>query len=225
MNKQLRIILHCVRILCLAAIAALPSGCSMPHLPSAKEIEMVRSGRRVLVLLRVVGDVNGQPYEAFKSYLTDDNVGLALGGFETGGEPQQITSVFFLSDKTRKDGWAYLVLEPGLYYLAVQPSRTTNANTYAAQFKSAPLFRMDVPSATAIVYAGTLYLPGTQVKLLFGDSRLSFISEKIAVRNDEELARKIAAEFFPEFGVPKTILMRPHKGPIILRTPGKHVSE
>lgn len=200
------------------------SSCTSSHLPSAKDYELIRSGKRIIVLLRITGEINGEPYEVFEHSLPDDNIGLALGSFETGGEPKQIVPVF-LSAQTRKGGWTYLLLEPGLYYLAIQPTLRTSPFSYAEKFKSAQLWRLDIPLKSELVYVGTLHLPSIRQSLLFGTTISSFISDKIIVCDEENIARKVAAEFFPEFGIPKTILMQRHEGPIILKAPAEQTGK
>jgi len=173
------------------------------------------------VLLRLTCEVEGEPYEVFRHAVSDDNIGLALGGFKTGGEPQQIIPTY-LSSQTRKDGWTYFVLEPGFHYLAVQPPRQSDVWSYETSFNSVPLWRLDIPPQSRIVYAGTLHIPGIRQKMLFGGISIkSFIMDSIVVRNDEEAARKIASDFFPELQPLKTMLMAKQEGPIILKTPKK----
>ena len=183
-------------------------------LPSAKDYELIKAGKRSIVLLRVTCEVNGEPYEVFQSGLSpDDPIGLGLGGFETGGNLLQIQPKF-LSSQTRKDGWLYFILEPGLYYLTAQPPLT-----YHFSSKTSYLWRLDVPSDVEFVYIGTLHLPSTGEKLLFGTTRISFIADSILVSDEQEVAHKIAGDFFPELKTFKTMLMARHKGPLILKTP------
>jgi hypothetical protein len=200
-------------------LVILLSSCTITRLPSAKDFELINSGKRSVVLLRLTCEAEGEPYEVFKHAVSDDNIGLALGDFKTGGEPHRIIPTY-LSSQTRKDGWTYFVLEPGFHYLAVQPRRQSDVWSYENSFKSVPLWRLDIPSQTKIVYAGTLHIPGIRQKMLFGGISIkSFITDSIVVRNDEEAARKIAGDFFPELQPFKTRLMVKHEGPIILRTP------
>ena len=191
------------------------SSCATTGLPSPKNLELINSGERSLVLLRITCDIDGNPYEVFQSGLTaDDPIGFGLGSFETGGTPWFILPKF-LSNQTRKDGWIYLVLEPGLYYLAVQPPLK-----YDSSFPTSHLWRLDIPPKKKFVYIGTLYLPSTGENLAFGNKRiLSFIRGNIVVIDEEDAARKIAAEFLPELQPFKTMLMVRHEGPIILKTP------
>ena len=199
----------------LVILIFLLSGCATTGLPSPKNLELINSGKRSVVLLRITCDIDGNPYKVFQSGLTaDDPIGFGLGSFETGGKPWFIEPKFF-SDQTRKDGWMYLVLEPGLYYLAVQPPYR-----YDSSFPTSHLWRLDIPPKVRFVYIGTLHLPSIGENLNFGNIRiLSFIWDNSAIRNEEDTARKIAAEFLPELQPFKTMLIVKHEGPIILKTP------
>jgi len=195
------------------------SGCTTTVLPSAKDYELLNSGKRSVVLIRIICEGEGEFYEVFRHAVSDDNIGLALGGFETGGKLRQKIPAH-LSSQTRKDGWLYYVLEPGFHYLAVQPPRRTDVWSYENSFNSALLWRLDIPPQTGIVYAGTLHIPIIKQKMLFGGLSIkSFIKDSIVVLDDEDAARKIATDFFPELEAFKTILMVKHDGPIILKTP------
>lgn len=198
----------------LAILIVLLSGCVMAHLPSDKELGKVKSGTRSIVFLRITAEVDGKTYDPFPP------IGLALGSFETGGELIQIDPLISFSAQTRKDGWVYFLLEAGQHYLAIQPPRKGHIVTNQANFKFAPLYRFYVPPKTEFVYVGTLHLQYISKKNLFGiDMISSFKSDGITVHNDEDIASKLASEFFPEFEIPRTMLMELHKGPIIFNTP------
>ena len=203
----------------LVMLTYLSIGCATVSPPAATELKAVQTGRTAIVLFRVTSEVDGEPYEPFSHTLIDDNIGLALGGFETGGKVEPVQSYRFLSKETRQQGWIYFILEPGTYYLAVQPPRNTNAFTYASGFQYAPHWRIDVPTDARLVYAGTLHLPGSGQWVLFGSRRLTSFTA-LTVRNEEDLARKIASEHLAELGTPLTVPMQLYTGgPILLRTP------
>lgn len=42
----------------------------------------------------------------------------------------------FLSGETRKEGWTYLLLEPGLHYLAAHEPQSTNVFAYDARWST-----------------------------------------------------------------------------------------
>ena len=90
--------------------------------------------------------------------------------------------------------------------------------TYANSFKNAPLWQLDIPPQNKIIYVGTLHIPSIKQSIWFdGITIKSFISDSIVVRDDADLARKIAADNFPEFDTFNTVLMQRHEGPIILK--------
>jgi len=216
MTKTARRILYLTTFIILVVLLF---SCTTTILPSAKDYELINSGKRSILIIRIICEVEGESYEVFRHAVSDDNIGLALGGFETGGELHRKIPAH-LSSQTRKDGWLYFVLEPGFHYLAIQPPRRSDVWSYENSFKRAPLWRLDIPPQTRIVYAGTLHIPIIKQKMFFGGVSIkSFITDSIVILDDEDAARKIAADFFPELETFKTMLMVKHEGPIILKTP------
>jgi hypothetical protein len=197
----------------------LTAGCAMVNMPSEKEYEMIRSGKRSLVLLRIACNLDEMAYEVFSQDLMDDNFGIALGSFETGGEMKQVMTTF-LSNQARKDGWIYFILEPGYYYFAIQPPRRTDAWTYASNFDSIPLQKFYIPPKTQVIYVGTLYFECMGKKGLLGSSIISSCDrDSIIIKKEEDAASKLALEFFSEFEAPNTRLMEKHNGPKIFEVP------
>jgi hypothetical protein len=187
------------------------SGCeyiSYIKLPSDKDYEKINAGKCALVLFRVTLDIDGRPFEAFRPSLTD-SVHIGIGDFETGGETRGIFPLF-LSKQKKQEGWAYTLLEPGLYYLEID---------YWYQPESARKVRFDIPVNARVVYIGSLHMPCKESKQSPGRAIDCFIDAEIVVNNEPELAEKIAAEFFPQWGSPVNSLGERHTGPIILRTP------
>ena len=197
-------------ILTLFALAA----CAGVSPPSTSELSEVQAGQKVLVLFRVVGeDPDGKPLRAFKEGLVDDSVGLALGSPETGGVPKgRIERVRYLSPESRDLGWTYLLLDPGTYYLAVQPPRWGNLFTYLDSFKAATRWIMEIPPDAPLVYAGTLELYGIAAPgLVFGNKIFVAFDKQVSrVRDEERLAADLGAKHFADLGPVTTILMEPH---------------
>jgi len=166
-------------------------GCASTGLPTVKERTAVGAGERAIVLLRVQCTIESQqPYEAFSYSLMDDNVSFGLGSFETGGEPERLALLRFLSPESRKNGWTYFVLPHGIHYLAVYPPRRTDVFTYERGIRNAPRWRIDIPQDAKLVYAGTLRFTGESDWLLFGGRILRSIRiDEMGVTNDEELAQ------------------------------------
>lgn len=210
-----------LRALGVCLLVASLAGCAASGLPAGKETTAVAAGEKAIALLRVVCTVeNQQPYEAFSHSLVDDNISFGLGSFETGGEPKRLALLRFLSPESRKDGWTYFVIPPGIHYLAVYPPRRTDVLTYERSLASAPRWRMDIPPDARLVYVGTLRIGGESSQLLLGGRIMNAIrTDDMRVTNDEERARKLLTEAFPGFGEARTVLLRLQRGPTILRSP------
>lgn len=196
-------------------------GCASTGLPTMKERTAVGAGEEAIVLLRVQCTIESQqPYEAFSYALMDDNISFGLGSFKTGGEPERLALLRFLSPESRKNGWTYFVLPQGIHYLTVYPPRRTDVFTYERGIRNAPRWRIDIPQDAKLVYAGTLRFTGESDWLLFGGRILRSIRiDEMSVTNDEELAHQLLTEEFPGFGEAQTVLLRLQQGPTILRSP------
>lgn len=77
-------------------------------------------GEDVIVLLNVQCTIDNQPYESFinPTFTTEPIFLFGLGSFETIGKPI-LVSHRFLSEESRRAGWTYFMLSPGVYYLTV----------------------------------------------------------------------------------------------------------
>lgn len=128
----------------------------------------------------------------------------------------------FLSDETRRQGWIYFLLEPGIHYLSVRPPMNLDQ---CQLIKYSSRWRIDIPTDTRLVYAGTLHFKGVHVKGMFGRS-VSF-RYWAPVRDEENLAQEVAAKHHSGLGSPLTVLMRRHiiGSTIILRTPNRERGE
>ncbi|MGA8005082.1 MAG: hypothetical protein WCA17_03200 [Burkholderiales bacterium] len=167
--------------------------------------------------------IGGRPYEAFSHELGEDNVGLGLGTFATGGEPRAVVPRF-LSEASRRAGWTYFVLHPGIYYLAVRPPQRGDWRAYERSLQTGPRWRIDVPEGAKAVYAGTLSLTGAADPLLFGDRIMRSIDgDASRVEDERELAAAVLARELPAAGEPQAVPMRRWREgePIIIRTPGR----
>lgn len=202
---------HSLMVACVSLLVCV-AGCTAA-LPTDREISAVQAGEQVIVLLRVTGEHAGKAYEAFGSLVPHDNVGLTVGGFMTGGRVQLAFPQRHLSDKTRHEGWTYFVLDPGPHILAVCPTALSQFKKNADDFNSTPHWRIDVPDDARLVYAGTLHI-SREFNLE------PFKKEDLSLREEEELAQRVATETLPGMVPFKTALMRPHDaGLLMLRTP------
>jgi len=195
--------------------------CASTGLPTVNERAAVGAGEKAIVLLRVQCTIeNQQPYEAFSYSLMEDNISFGLGSFETGGEPERRALLRFLSPESRKNGWTYFVLPHGTHYLTVYPPRRTDVFTYERRIRNAPRWLIDIPHDARLVYVGTLRFTGESDWLLFGGRILRSIRiDEMSVTNDEEAAHMLLTKEFPGSGEAQTVLLKLHRGPIILRSP------
>ncbi len=209
------------RLFSVAIFVSHLAACASTGLPTVKERTAVGAGEKAIVLLRVQCTIERQqPYEAFSYSLMDDNISFGVGSFKTGGEPERLALLRFLSPESRKNGWTYFVLPHGIHYLTVYPPRRTDVFTYERGIRNAPRWRIDIPQDAKLVYVGTLRFTGESDWLLFGGRILRSIRiDEMSVTNDEALAHKLLTKEFPGFGEAQTVLLRLQQGPTILRSP------
>lgn len=209
------------RLFLVALLVGFLSGCASTGLPTEEERTAVGAGKKAIVLLRVQCTIeNGQPYEPFSREVVDDNISFGMGSFRTGGEPERLPSLRFLSPESRKNGWTYFVLPPGTHYLAVYPPRRSDVFTYARLTKSAPRWRIDISEDARLVYAGTLHITGQSDPLIIGGRIMRSIqNDETSITNEEDLARTLSAEELPGSGEVRTVLLKLQEGPTILHAP------
>ncbi len=199
--------------------AAILGGCtSTPAPPGKSELSAIDTGEMTLLLLRVAASIKGEAHEPFSAALADDNIGIGLGTFETGGQAKPSGPWRFFSEDSRAQGWTYLSVPPGILYFAFLPPRRTHIIDYIAMFESAPLWRIDVPEKSKLVYVGTLAVDGESDFYLFGGKSLNHF-KRMEIRDEREAAQALADRHVPGLGPIKTALMQRHDGPIILTTP------
>ena len=205
------------------ALGVLLAGCASTGALTQSEQAAIADGREAIVLLRVECTIDGRPYEPFSFGLGADNVSFGLGSFDTGGAPRAVGQRF-LSEESRRAGWTYFVLRPGVYYLAVRPPQRSDWRAYERSLQTGPRWRIDVAEGAKAVYVGSLRLTGDADPLLFGDRIMRSIrADASSVEDERELARELMAREVPAAGETETVLMRRwHEGePIIIRTPGR----
>lgn len=203
-------------------------GCASYILPETEKAAVI-GGEKVIVLLRIQCTIDNQPHETFvtPTFTAEPIVALAMGTFETVGEPTGYAAYRFLSEESRGAGWTYFVLSPGSYYLAVLgPDSSAVSKTGVNYLREAPRWRIDIPENIKLLHVGTLQLTGKSTgTLLFGGKIIKPInSDELVLKNEHELARNLLAEHFPDAGETKTILMQRWRqgDPIIIRSPGRH---
>jgi hypothetical protein len=209
-------------LVAIGCIAFLPyiGGCSATGVLLDRDSAAVKAGRESIVLLRVECVIDDLGCEAFPSMNPfDAQIWFNVGGFESAGAPKRDSlDTAFLSDASRQAGWTYFVLAPGVHYLSAQANR----NRSDEALRNAPRWKVDIPQGSKVLYAGTLHVTGRGERLLFGGTAMDAIrGDEATVRDEHELADKLASELLPDFGpVTVALMQRWHPGePIILRSP------
>jgi hypothetical protein len=207
-------------ILLLAAFASL--GVAAKSGPPARLDLLTVEGRPLTVLLlRIVLVVDGQQTAAFRHGATTDDVTIGISDFTTGMSAKPV-AIQFLSEDTRLEGWVYLMLEPGLRYIAVREPISTNVLTYNARWKTCPRWRVEIPSNTKLVYGGTLFLPGKGRWMISGPRQMvRFDRSRIEVRDQSNEAEAICRKWLPEL-LPLSIQLAKEHRPedtMIIETP------
>ena len=183
---------------------------------------------KAIVLLNVQCTVDNQPYESFIkwTFSTSPVFFFGLGSFETVGEPRAVKHRF-LSEESRRAGWTYFMLSPGIYYLAVLGPYTRSRSE--KDYQEAPRWRIDIPENVKAVYVGTLQFAGkSDGELLFGDKIIVPAgTDEPTIRDDRLPASDLISKHFPDAGEPKTILLeRWHPGePVRIRSQGQNTRE
>ncbi len=201
------------------------SGCVIigrPPTPQELGLEPDAGHRKAVVLVRVLTEIDGRPSPAFPSAVREDDLWLGLGDFSSGGKIRDAPLRFFSRD-TRKNGWAYLLLEPGIYYLAPHPPQNGDAFSYLASWgRTPPSWHFEVPRGAPVIYIGTLFVPGTGQWMIGGGRRLRrFDPGRFEIRDETVLAEQIRESWLKDLTPLTSHLGVPHSAgePIILETP------
>jgi|GEM_PF-963280 len=187
----------------------------------------VNIAEKAMVLLNVQCTIDNQPYEPFSkpTFTIEPIFVFGLGSFETVGEPRFV-SPRFLSEESRREGWTYFMLPPGVYYLAVLgPDSNVLAQTDAKYMQKAPRWRMDIPQDTKVVYVGTLQFAGkSDGEYLFGGKMIvPSGGDEPTIRDDHLIASGLVSAHFPDAGEVRTVLMQRWRpgDPVIIRFQNK----
>ena len=194
-------------------------GCAATAPPTSGEIATIKRGDQALILIRIaVRNARGAAIEPFSGSLADDNVGIGSGNFESGGKIRQRSDIRFLSERSRANGWFFVVAPRGTHYFAFLPPRRTDAFSYAAHFSRIVPWRVDSPTTADVIYAGTLVADGKTNPLLFGGDQLTSF-DIIGVQDESDKAQALMRRFMPGVERVETTLMVRHTGPLIFNTP------
>ena len=182
----------------LAVVGGALTGCgvSVGGLRGGEEGTVV-ANRGSIVLLRLLTAVD------FLGNLQFGTVVLRVESIET-GEQTTVIRPRSPTPEAAQQGWVYLVLAPGRYYVRTQ---TRNLGPLSGRFL------LSVPPGRAMIYAGSLPIAcreRTAHQVFVEMTTAPICSLPAAVTDESELAVKVSQASFAQYGPLATILM---KGP------------
>lgn len=170
-------------------------------LPTVNERSDVQSGKKSVVLLRITCELikDNTPIEAFPGGMSA-SVMILKGGPIIGGKVDVAGALRFLSPETRKQGWVFFYLEPGIHYLVFE-GMASGAGMYYS-----PRYEAKIPENSPVVYIGSMHLY-CESPYIFETACGTFDKGRMIVSNEEIKAKKLQKEFLPDLGSLQTVLM------------------
>ncbi len=204
----------------LAAVVAV--GCATStRLPSEPYTRAVLSGQGAIVLLRLQGEVDGKPPKLSES-------AAWRAAFWEGAETQQFllrltnlddasargvrVSLLAPSELAARNGWAYLELGPGSYFLELPPFSKAPAPSwprsptgrfgriYRGEFIPVLALRLDVRAGEHVVYAGTLALSVSTQRGPAWRTPPEYPEYKVQINDESAAARDVFGQSFAPLG-------------------------
>jgi len=196
-----------LKIILSIAITVMVFSCAT-GLPTVNERSDVLSGKKSVVLLRITCELkDGIPVEAFPQFMDGDPVIIGKGGpilggilipIHTFGGSRPIRS---FSPETRKRGWIFFYLEPGIHYLAFLGGQHPH-------FLYFPRYKVKIPKNFPIVYIGSLHLYCSSTHW-GGKDCVGIDQKRIVILNDKNKAKKLVEEYLSDLGSLQIHLIEP----------------
>lgn len=198
---------------CFLFVSLILSGCiHSVRLPDAADGQAIRAGEKAIVLFRHQALYDSKPRETLGTYPLE-GFGFEMGCLDDDDRPlAPVVRMSSPSEQERKEGWAYLVLKPGGYYLVVaragadqNPPATVRVPTLgrwghlsgtSLDFDRTWWFH--VPRGSGVVYVGSFSNECWTGRGIFGN--LIDRCTEVALRDETVEARAIAAARFGGFG-------------------------
>ncbi|OPY79272.1 MAG: hypothetical protein A4E64_00478 [Syntrophorhabdus sp. PtaU1.Bin058] len=165
--------------------------CATIGSPTQNEEDSIKQGKQSIVLVRIVAEV---PDRAIDYALSRP---ISLANIDKGEIPKIYPITHFPSPDSKKEGWIYLLLEPGTYYFSVLPTFPVDsikerdaetAKVTEITFGKPMMFStfwFQVPKDTPLLYIGSLKISC--------EGRRSWWTEDVTECSDAEVADESAA--------------------------------
>lgn len=184
-------------------------------LPSTDERLAIESGKKVVVLFKVVLDLtDGTRVQSYRcGPLPDDGksrnqgyihfyVGFAKSPIFGGELGPEFRITRFLSPESCREGWSFLVMEPGRYFFVFHGERDTDLYTWNKYRSSLPRWQVDIPKSHPVIYIGTLYLT------CWSKRNCDYYPSMAFITNEEDQAFKLNEKYFGNTNQMLTQLMK-----------------
>ncbi len=203
-------------VLMMLSLIVILTGCATTgvKLPSVQEEEAIQLKDKTIVLLRLKVEKDGEPFNPFSRLIVGSGHAyfrLKLANMDEGEYPRYIhrhnqVGTYFPSLEFMKEGWMYLVLKPGTYYLSFFPPGSKEPSPFDDVSPQVSAFRFNVSGGESIIYVGTLSVSCEWSRGIIRN----FIGEysEIVVTDETESAKKIAQASLIKYGQMSTSLMQ-----------------
>ncbi|MFC1819970.1 hypothetical protein ACFLZG_02655 [Thermodesulfobacteriota bacterium] len=173
-------------------------------------------GEKALVLMRLSATLDDKPMTN-ALYDVDGGFSIELARMDTGEIPRWGPPLS-PSQHAQKEGWVYLTLEPGHYYLTVIPPGSSQNQAAVIGDETGIRYRLvkgqkipipnywfHIPKGKKVFYLGSFSV-ACKGGGLFG--RLCKESSEIRVSDETELALQVAQNSFGQYGLMSTLRLR-----------------
>lgn len=200
----------------IVSLFILLSGCATIGPPNDMETGQIKSGERVIALVRFTATLDGFPYAAFAAEGDPPSLKYRHVYYGVGGNdiPR------FLDGKSLSEGWTYFILKPGSHELWFLSPFGLTVLQGSLAVKHAPHFAFNVPEDAEVIYIGTVHIPvykrgeGSKWGVVdFNPHDASFLDES-------NLANELVKQQLPGLSKFKTVIMEPkEEEAMILQVP------
>ena len=209
--------------------ALIVSGCTASTKQAARSTDApsLTSSAESIVLARLVVDMDGKEHAVTGRWDPREGYSVGLVHFDTGQFTLAGTALLYGQTRpqpgdhpfdspnsyARENGWVKFVVQPGAYYLAIQPP--WGFDPLNAEHLSVPNdFRFMVPTQSSVVYVGTFHVDCTSKMQEFGPGTFFQVigncSPDVTVSDDTNEAIIAGMGYIGQLGDVKTRLARPN---------------
>ena len=209
----LRLLVVTASLLPLLTLCAGCGGNTRVAMPGEQDLADVRAGRKSLVLVRgLVTTEKGRLGTAFGPDARRGSTSLCVARLGPRAALESVGKLRSPAAAALRDGWVYVVLPPGTYYLSTDDVPYTPARATAAPADVPPAeaeaygWLLDVPAGAPVVYAGTL--------VFVGKAGTEGGGPPARIANESARARVLSSKHLAMFPPARPAVAQPYLGPV-----------